>query len=108
MPIYVMGCQCGHKEEIYRSIARIDEDLPMHCGFPMQRQIVAPMVAADIQPYRSMCDGSMITSRSQHREHLRRHGVIEVGNEKMKAPPSVMTPPPGLKEKLIEVVNQKL
>ena len=41
----------------------------------------APMVMGDIQPYRSMITGEMITSRSQHREHLRQHGCTEIGNE---------------------------
>lgn len=107
MPLYSMACQCGHKEDIYRSIARMDADLPMHCGHPMQRQIVAPMVAADIQPYRSMCDGSMITSRSQHREHLRRHGVMEVGNEKLKDAPTVIPDAPGLKQTIADVMNSR-
>lgn len=35
----------------------------------------------DIKPYKSMVDGTMITSRSQHRNHLRRHNCIEVGDE---------------------------
>lgn len=108
MPIYVMGCDCGHTEDIYRSIAGMNDDLPVHCGAPMQRRIVAPMVAADIAPYRSMCDGSMITSRSQHRAHLRQHGVIEVGNEKLKAPPAKMVAPPGLKETIARVAYEKL
>jgi hypothetical protein len=38
-------------------------------------------IMLDIQPYKSMVDGSMITSRSKHREHLRRHNCFEVGNE---------------------------
>ncbi len=38
-------------------------------------------VMPDIQPYQSMADGSMITSRSQHREHLAKHGLVEIGNE---------------------------
>ena len=41
----------------------------------------------DIQPYKSMVDGSMITSRSKHREHLRQHNCIEVGNETMQNAP---------------------
>ena len=45
---------------------------------------LGPMVMPDIQPYKSMIDGSMITSRSVHRDHLRQHGCIEVGNEKME------------------------
>jgi len=44
----------------------------------------AHYVMNDIQPYQSMIDGSMITSRSRHREHLQAHGCIEVGNEKME------------------------
>lgn len=39
------------------------------------------MVAGDIKPYRSMETGEIISSRSRHREHLKRHGLIEVGNE---------------------------
>ena len=42
------------------------------------------MVIPDIQPYQSMIDGTMITSRSQHREHLRQHGCQELGNEPLK------------------------
>ena len=47
-------------------------------------------IMPDIQPYQSMADGSMITSRSQHREHLRAHNCIEIGDESMEtkvAPP---------------------
>ena len=46
-------------------------------------------IMLDIQPYKSMVDGSMITSRSKHREHLRQHNCIEIGNETMQN-----TPPP--------------
>lgn len=47
-------------------------------------------VQDDIKPYKSMIDGSTISSRSQHRRHLKRHGCIEVGNEKMEnAPPKI-------------------
>lgn len=44
----------------------------------------APLVMGDIQPYMSMIDGREITSRSQHREHLKAHGCVEVGNEAAK------------------------
>ena len=50
-----------------------------------------PFVMADIQPYRSMVTGEMIMGRRQHREHLRQHGVIEVGNEKL-TPRKPITP----------------
>ena len=47
--------------------------------------VKSPMVIRDIEPYRSMVTGEMITGRRQHRDHLRAHNCIEVGNEKPKA-----------------------
>jgi hypothetical protein len=44
-------------------------------------------IIPDIQPYKSMIDGHMVTSRSEHRNHLRDHNCIEVGNEKMESKP---------------------
>ena len=66
-------------------------------------------IMGDIKPYRSMIDGSIITSRSKHRAHLKSHGCIEVGNETKhlmdKAKP--ITPPKGLKDTIIRVVNER-
>lgn len=45
-----------------------------------------PHVMRDIGEYKSPIDGEMITSRSAHRDHLKRHDVIEVGNERMPTP----------------------
>ena len=42
---------------------------------------VAPDVMGDIEPYQSQIDGTWIKSRSQHREHLKAHECVEVGNE---------------------------
>jgi len=41
----------------------------------------APMVASDISGYISQVDGSWIESRSKHRDHLKRHGMVELGND---------------------------
>ena len=46
-------------------------------------KVYGPYVIPDIQPYQSMIDGSMITSRSIHRDHLRDNNCFEVGNETM-------------------------
>lgn len=44
-----------------------------------------PMIMSDIEPYRNVAvDGKMITSRSEHRQMLRDHGLVEVGNERPK------------------------
>ncbi len=50
---------------------------------------VTPIIMPDIQPYQSMADGSIITSRSHHREHLRQHNCIEIGNETMETKPTL-------------------
>lgn len=44
-------------------------------------QSEVPMVLGDIEPYQSMVTGEMITSRSKHREHLKQHGLREIGND---------------------------
>ena len=47
-----------------------------------KRDPVAPYVIDDIKPYRSMIDGHIVTGgRREHRNHLREHGCIELGNE---------------------------
>lgn len=51
-------------------------------------------VIRDIDPYRSVVDGSVIGGRRQHREHLKQHDLIEVGNERNnKVQPKVDMPP---------------
>lgn len=41
------------------------------------------MVLDDMKPMVSPIDGDVISSRSQYREHMKKHGVIDVGNEKI-------------------------
>lgn len=38
-------------------------------------------IMGDIKPYKSQVTGEMIDGRSQHRDHLRKHNMFEVGNE---------------------------
>jgi len=48
-----------------------------------------PAVMSDIGGYISQVDGSWIDSRSKHRNHLKQHNMIEVGNDvpmQQKAP----------------------
>jgi hypothetical protein len=39
------------------------------------------MVMSDIEGYISQVDGSWIKSRSHHRDHLKQHRMIELGND---------------------------
>jgi hypothetical protein len=70
---------------------------------------LSPMVMPDIAPYKSMIDGSMITSRSVHRDHLRQHGCIEVGNEKMetKLPPPIDTRKEVMRQQLANMTHKQ-
>lgn len=44
----------------------------------------SPMFMRDIEPYTSMITGERVSGRRQHRDHLKAHGCIEVGNEQPK------------------------
>ena len=65
-------------------------------------------VISDIEPYQSMKTGEMIQGRRQHREHLRQHGLIEIGNEVKHLKPYGARPLPGLKERIVEIAREKL
>jgi hypothetical protein len=41
----------------------------------------APMVMPDIEGHISMADGQWVSSRSKHRENLKRNNCIELGND---------------------------
>ena len=41
----------------------------------------APMVMPDIGGHISMADGEWVSSRSKHRENLKRNNCIEIGND---------------------------
>lgn len=105
MPIYATKCgKCGKAEDVFLPVARYNE-LPTCCGETVQRVITAPHVVADIQPYKSMITGEMITSRSQHRAHLKAHGMVEVGNEKFNPKPKEIPDVGGLREELYARVS---
>lgn len=61
----------------------------------------------DIAPYRSMLDGKIINSRSSHREHLRDHGCVEVGNDSsLRGDYKPIASPPGLKDALLRSYHE--
>ena len=65
-------------------------------------------IMPEIEPYVSQITGELITSRAKHREHLRRHGFTEVGNDSSLTKPYTGMPdtnPQGRKELLRAQVN---
>ena len=71
---------------------------------------VSAYIRGDYQPYQSMKTGEMIEGRSAHREHLKRHSLVEIGDAFDKSPPKPkpIQSPAGLKETLARVVYEKL
>lgn len=94
MAIYPYKCsQCGSAREVVQSIASYCKSpiRPECCARTMDRVISVPMIAPDtfaMNSFVSHVDGSVITSRSQLKEHNIRNGVVaydEVqGEAKMK------------------------
>lgn len=96
----------GNKKAEYK-----DDVLVWHSDeFEEEHKTDVHHVMNDIQPYQSMIDGQWISSRSHHKAHLKAHNCIEVGNEVnyLKSLAKAPSPPPGLKETLIGLANEKL
>lgn len=71
----------------------------------IRSSLPAPNIMGDIKPYRNVIDGKEISSRSTHREFLRRNNVIEVGNEKMA--PKNLAPSRGeIRREIKETIEQ--
>jgi len=67
-------------------------------------RVTGPMIMGDIQPYKSMATGEMIMGRRQHREHLKQHRLIEIGNEKPVQ--RSQGPDPTIRKHLIDAVRR--
>lgn len=79
----------GHSRSIpyiytYKSPDGRNKLLPEYGGGPIEYSGRGPMIMRDISGYRSPIDGQYVSSRSAHREHMERHGVIELGNERVQ------------------------
>lgn len=91
MPLYGFRCACGHEVEQFRPLADYDKPGPFHCFHEMARTLSAPRVISDIEPYQAVASDIAtgrpphITSRSQHREFLKRNDYVELGNDMPKA-----------------------
>ena len=88
--------KCGYSEGNHLEAKKSDKDYYLEfwgftLGTPEAEQAwkekqemtyrEAPMVQSDISGYISQIDGSWIDSRSKHRNHLKQHRMIELGND---------------------------
>jgi hypothetical protein len=79
----------GHSSSIpkpytYRNAEGRNCLLPEYGGEP-DNASMSIQIMPDIGEYTSVVDGTRISSRSHHREHIRRHELIEVGNERVRS-----------------------
>lgn len=106
MPTYTYECpRCEYQQTEILTLAEHDTFKLRHCHRQMFQVMFAPQITTDIQPYRSMVTGERIAGRSQHREHLKQHGCVEVGNE---APPKARTKSVITRSQRREVLNKQL
>lgn len=96
-----------------RYVYRDGEMVEVGADYKPEPRQASWQIMPDIAPYKSMIDGSEITSRSKHRAHLKAHDCIEIGNETKH----LMNPergngplrsPDGLKQQLREIAAEKL
>lgn len=75
---------------------------------PKRSDHASPMVMRDIGEYVSPLDGQHITSRNQHRDHMRAHDVVEVGNEKIGAMTAASEAPVRVDRGLGEAIKRRV
>lgn len=87
MPLYTYQCEsCGTTQDAIRPI-KDHKNGPECCNRTMKQIITkAPMAAQvwgghDFPGYRNMVTGEYVTTRARHRDILKEHDLVEVGNE---------------------------
>jgi len=88
--------KCGYSEGNHVELKQTDEEFFLEWWIPTigleaakaswQDKIAmksreVPMVMPDIPGHISMADGTWVSSRSKHRENLKRNNCVEIGNE---------------------------
>ena len=92
MPLYGLRCADGHNEDRFVPLAAFYDPLEpcRDCGAAMHRTVTMPHIMnSEHYNYVSVLDGEHVGSKAEHREHMRKHNVIEVGNEMPKVAPEV-------------------
>ena len=87
---------CGYNAKAHVKVKKTDEEFFLEWWTPTigleaakaswldkvaMKTRQAPMVMSDIEGHISMADGQWVSSRSKHRENLKRNNCIEIGND---------------------------
>jgi hypothetical protein len=62
------------------------------CGRMAVQLLGFAHVVPDIEPYRSVVTGERIRGRAHHRQHLKQHALVEIGNERISRKPVPLPP----------------
>jgi hypothetical protein len=88
--------KCGYSEGNHVELKQTDEEFFLEWWTPTigleaakaswqdkvaMKSREVPMVMPDIPGHISMADGTWVSSRSKHRENLKRNNCVEIGNE---------------------------
>lgn len=71
------------KYKTYLGTDRLNYLLPKYGGDLSGMGVGSTFIMPDKLTYVSPMDGTEVTSRSTHRDHMRQHGVMEAGDMKM-------------------------
>jgi hypothetical protein len=118
--------KCGYSEGNHVEVKKTDEEFFLEWWTPTlgleeakrswqdkleMKSRVAPMVMPDIEGHISMADGTWVSSRSKHRENLKRNNCIELGNDvptQQKVPEFSRKENEARKQQIAEIAYQKL
>lgn len=70
----------------YKAVTHCD------CGAVATKLVSAPRVIPDIAPYQSVVTGERIKGRAHHKQHLKDHNLVEVGNERIEQKEEALPP----------------
>jgi putative FmdB family regulatory protein len=105
MPLYSYECpSCGTETERICPVKDHRPRIKCECGRMAVQVLGFAHVIPDIQPYKSMVTGERIRGRAHHKQHIRDHGLIEVGNERL--PPRKPKPMPDLVPDLKRAIEE--
>ena len=86
MPTYEAQCPTCTKVHLYVATIEQRNDTPQCCGVATDKILSATRVTVDIQPYMTVAydketgKPEYITSRSAHRDFVKRNGYEEIGS----------------------------
>lgn len=104
MPLYEYKCDNGHKFDRWLPLSKYKDPQTCECGAESLKVLSINHIQPDMEAYISPIDKTIIGSRSKHKAHMKEHGVIEAGNEKLNRPKPYE--PKGVAEDIVSAIRE--